>query len=211
LRASDGVYFTRAGARKLAHYVEREIQRNIANRAVPVALPVPEPVVPVLPTTTTARPSGVSARPLAGPVVPLTASTGGGDELLGGGPVRGAQPRPVALDPVANRVLTKGETVAAPSGRADDFGWPRGAPRVAAEPAVEIPTLPEPVAAPPSRPTPMVTATAPVAQVPEPLVAEPAPAEPKPVRKKSAPRPVVKRDPRPEPFNPFASAPGFWR
>src|SRR5262249_54853414 len=44
LRSNDGVYFTKAGARKLAHYVEREIQRTIANRALPVALPAsPEP------------------------------------------------------------------------------------------------------------------------------------------------------------------------
>jgi hypothetical protein len=148
-------------------------------------------------------------------VVPLTISTGGGDELLGGGAVRGAQPRPLTVDPVVNRVLTKGESVAAPSGRADDFGWPRGAPRAAAEPAVELPLAPAPVPAltpmaAPSRPA--VTAAAPTAPTLEPAVAEPAPApEAKPVRKKSAPRPVVKRDPRPEPFNPFASSPGFWR
>jgi uncharacterized protein len=30
LRSSDGVYFTKAGARKLAHYVEREISRLLA-------------------------------------------------------------------------------------------------------------------------------------------------------------------------------------
>ena len=33
LRTPDGVYFTPAGARKLAHYVEREIQRAHADRA----------------------------------------------------------------------------------------------------------------------------------------------------------------------------------
>src|SRR5206468_3448003 len=31
-----------------------------------------------------------------------------------------------AADATASRVLTKGETVAAPTGRADDFSWPRG-------------------------------------------------------------------------------------
>ena len=41
LRTGDGVHFTKAGARKLAHYVEREIQRTIGNRGTPVALPVP--------------------------------------------------------------------------------------------------------------------------------------------------------------------------
>jgi uncharacterized protein len=39
LRSDDGVYFTRAGARKLAHYVEREITRLLAGRSTPNALP----------------------------------------------------------------------------------------------------------------------------------------------------------------------------
>src|SRR5262249_15123167 len=41
LRTGDGVYFTKFGARKLAHYVEREVERSIASRGAPVALPVP--------------------------------------------------------------------------------------------------------------------------------------------------------------------------
>src|SRR5215831_10737278 len=41
LRTSDGVYFTKFGARKLALYVEREIERVVGNKGVPVALPVP--------------------------------------------------------------------------------------------------------------------------------------------------------------------------
>jgi hypothetical protein len=44
LRSSDGVYFTKPGARKLAHYVEREITRVL--RAAPVALPA-EPPTPM--------------------------------------------------------------------------------------------------------------------------------------------------------------------
>lgn len=119
LRSGDGVYFTKAGARKLAHYVEREIERVIATRAVPVALPTTvEAVGPGAKGS-----GGASARPLVGPVVPLTVSTNGGDELLGA-----ARPpaRPAAADPLAARVLTKGEAVSAPSGRADDFNWPRG-------------------------------------------------------------------------------------
>jgi hypothetical protein len=166
LRAADGVYFTKAGARKLAHYVEREILRSMTTRPVPVALPAPEPA-PVAPATPGARaPSGVAARPLAGPVVPLTALTGGGDELLGGGAAaRGAPPpRPVAVDPVATRVLTKGEPLAAPSGRADDFGWPRGNTATAAEPASAQPVAAQPaavtttVSAPPAPPAAPATA-----------------------------------------------------
>ena len=40
LRAGDGVHFTQAGARKLAHFVEREIDRWLSARAATVALPV---------------------------------------------------------------------------------------------------------------------------------------------------------------------------
>ena len=39
LRTGDGVHFTRAGARKLAHYVEREIRRVMLARATPLATP----------------------------------------------------------------------------------------------------------------------------------------------------------------------------
>src|SRR5258705_289777 len=49
LRTADGVYFTKFGARKLAHYVEREIERIIGNKGMPVALPVsvdPAPQAP---------------------------------------------------------------------------------------------------------------------------------------------------------------------
>ena len=45
LRSYDGVYFTKAGARKLAHYVEREIKRLLASRSAPIALPT-EPATP---------------------------------------------------------------------------------------------------------------------------------------------------------------------
>jgi hypothetical protein len=117
LRAADGVYFTQAGARKLAHYVEREIQRGLMALAVPVALPAPEePAPPVA----AARPGNATiARPLAGPVMPLTAAAEA-DELLGGGSARQA-----AADPIAARVLMRGEQANAPAGRADDFAWPR--------------------------------------------------------------------------------------
>ena len=45
LRSYDGVYFTKAGARKLAHYVEREITRLLAARSAPITLPT-EPATP---------------------------------------------------------------------------------------------------------------------------------------------------------------------
>src|ERR1700743_1886851 len=45
LRSDAGVYFTKPGARKLAHYAEREITRLLAARSGPIALPT-EPATP---------------------------------------------------------------------------------------------------------------------------------------------------------------------
>jgi hypothetical protein len=115
LRSYDGVYFTKAGARKLAHYVEREINRLLAARSAPIALPT-EPATP----DANALPGQPAPRPLAGPIVPLVASSVGTDQLLGG-----PGSRPVAVDALAARVLVKGEPLSAPAGRADDFAWPR--------------------------------------------------------------------------------------
>jgi uncharacterized protein len=115
LRSYDGVYFTRPGARKLAHYVEREITRLLAARSAPIALPT-EPATP----DANALPGQPAPRPLAGPILPLVASSVGTDQLLGG-----AGSRPAAVDALAARTLVKGEPLAPPAGRADDFVWPR--------------------------------------------------------------------------------------
>src|ERR1035437_2844521 len=66
LRSYDGVYFTRPGARKLAHYVEREITRLLVARSAPIALPT-EPATP----DANALPGQPAPRPLAGPILPL--------------------------------------------------------------------------------------------------------------------------------------------
>lgn len=115
LRSSDGVYFTKAGARKLAHYVEREITRLLAARSAPFTLPT-EPATP----DANAVPGQPAPRPLAGPILPLVASSVGTDQLLGG-----PGTRPAAVDALAARTLLKGEALTPPPGRADDFAWPR--------------------------------------------------------------------------------------
>jgi len=138
LRAPDGVYFTKFGARKLAHYVEREIRRVISARISPVSLPLDTQPAP--------RHEGPVARPVTGSVLPLTAGPApASEELLGAGPTR-----PAASDPIANRVLVKGEAVSPLKGRADDFVWKKGsgadlpAANMTAEPGTitpkEIPT-----------------------------------------------------------------------
>jgi uncharacterized protein len=115
LRSYDGVYFTKPGARKLALYVQREITRLLAARAAPIELPT-EPATP----DANALPGQPAPRPLAGPIVPLVASSVGTDQLLGG-----PGSRPAAVDALAARTLVKGEALAPPAGRADDFVWPR--------------------------------------------------------------------------------------
>jgi hypothetical protein len=113
LRTSDGIYFTKFGARKLAHYVEREIERSLGTQKFPVALPMPtEPEQ----RSTKGKPRA-SVRPLAGPVVPLTGEAVGSEqELLGG-------PREIRH---ATDGQSGAEIAVAPAGRADDFTWPRG-------------------------------------------------------------------------------------
>jgi uncharacterized protein len=134
LRTGDGVYFTKFGARKLAFYVEREIERIIGNKSMPpVALPVPVGSTPQAPK---AKADGPAQRPAAGPVVPLTDTRIAPEELIGGG----ATPAAATGGSVFN-ALTKGEPLAAPSGRADDFSWPRG--MVNLEPAAVEPAAPD--------------------------------------------------------------------
>jgi hypothetical protein len=115
LRTYDGVFFTKPGARKLAHYVEREVTRLLAARSGPITLPT-EPATP----DANAVPGQPAPRPLAGPILPLVASSVGTDQLLGG-----PGSRPAAVDALAARTLVKGEPLAPPAGRADDFVWPR--------------------------------------------------------------------------------------
>jgi len=113
LRTADGVHFTKAGAVKIASYVDRELRRVMPSSVAPVALPGPE---------TTPKSESAGARPDVGPVLPLTAS--GSDrsgDLLGAGD----HSTQTTSDPVAAKVLGRGGTLAAPAGRADDFSWPR--------------------------------------------------------------------------------------
>jgi uncharacterized protein len=125
LRSSDGVHFSKTGAEKLAHYVEHELTRVMANPVVPVALPSPEAAAPAA-----AAPG--APRPAVGPVLPLAATgTGEGGDLLGAG----SRPSPASPDPTAASVLVRGEALAAPVGRADNFTWPRSSSGVSGKPA----------------------------------------------------------------------------
>ena len=60
LRTYDGVYFTKAGAEKIGHYVEHDLRRVLSSHVLPVALPGPEEQSP--------------AKDAVGPVLPLNAT-----------------------------------------------------------------------------------------------------------------------------------------
>jgi hypothetical protein len=154
LRAGDGANFTRAGARKLAHYVEREVRRVMQARLSPTAAPAPreEPEADAKAPPTPAAP-GLPPRPIASPVMSLTTPRDTNDTLLGAAPVRNA-----TADSVATRVLVKGEAIEAPAGRADDFLWPR---RDIVTATGVLP--PDPVEEPPKVERPPAVAAAPAA------------------------------------------------
>ncbi|HXW39614.1 MAG TPA: SGNH family hydrolase [Xanthobacteraceae bacterium] len=135
LRTGDGVHFTKPGAVKLAHYVEHELRRVVTNHVVPVALPGPEEQ----------SPAKGNARPAIGPVIPLSA-VGNGER----GDLLGASGHPAQhdSDPLATRVLGRGEAVAAPPGRADDFSWPRTDASAKAGPSGATDVAPPPPAMP---------------------------------------------------------------
>ena len=185
LRSGDGVYYTKFGARKVAHYVEREIQRSITNRGMPVALPMPVDPGPQAPN---AKPEGPVQRPLAGPVVPLTAMQAASEELIGSG--RAAP----AADATASRVLTKGETVAAPTGRADDFSWPRGSVLNVQPSAADL------AAAPPPAPPPDASDAKPT----KPAAGQRA-SDSTQANASSEQKPEQRRPRRPQPWNPQRS------
>jgi uncharacterized protein len=132
LRTGDGVHFTQPGAVKLASYVDLELRRVMTNHVVPVALPEEKP-----------QPKPGAPRPDVGPVLPLTADTGETGDLLGAG----GHPASPTPDPLAARVLSRGDPIAAPAGRADDFSWPRPAEDASVTPLV---VTPEPAAPTPA-------------------------------------------------------------
>jgi hypothetical protein len=121
LRTSDGAFFTQAGARKLAHYVEREVERWMKVRSVPVATAISnEPKIEAPADAGQDAKPGPRARPLFGPTVPLLAEHPIESEKL-----LGDDSQPPATDALVKKVLVMGEAISAPAGRADDFAWPR--------------------------------------------------------------------------------------
>ena len=116
--------FRRAGGKKgIAFWLAVAWLATVAFCAIfATRLPLPDPnrpnVIEIPAETSTpdanAKPEGPAPRPIAGPIMPLVASSVGTDELLGG-----ANSRPVSVDPLVTRTLVKGDPLAAPAGRAN--------------------------------------------------------------------------------------------
>lgn len=141
LRLGDGVHFTKAGARKAAHFVD-VIIRRILDRTPSenvIALPTgqgegaeqqPGAVERLIDRMVSGRPEDFAfvpvlpARPLAGPILPLTgaAPAGGETALLASiQDARGRGDTAIQLD----RIFGDGVAPEPKPGRADDFRWPR--------------------------------------------------------------------------------------
>jgi hypothetical protein len=140
LRTADGVHFTKAGARKLAHFVDVELKRLI-DTAPPtvVALPSSQPndlevdlSVPgnlerlidqaIKPVPELKGGVALPVKPVAGPILTLNkpdAAPGGA--LVNSGQQRGGGEAGALIE----RVYSDGRVPEPRSGRADDFRWPR--------------------------------------------------------------------------------------
>jgi hypothetical protein len=190
LRAGDGVHFTKAGAQKLAHYVDREIKRAVQNRLLPVALPATdEPSTPAAPSV--ARPGGPAPRPIAGPVVPLSAPPPSGEELLGGNSSRAP-----ATDPLVTRVLVRGDAAPMSAGRADDYSWPPGSALAAAPAAAPLPAdITSSTVSPDSAPVTLVRRPGPGET---PASTAPAPGTAPATVRPQSPRALIRRAPDPD-------------
>ena len=160
LRLSDGVFFTKAGAIKLARYVEQELSRYMSNR-VPVALPSG----PFEATPSEFKADRATADGTRDPAdrYARRTKTKDSDNLLGA-----PGSNPIHGDAIATKVLAKGETVAAPPGRADNFAWPNGsqAKSSAAAPETPIADQPKPEAPVTAQPKAAPAATSALASAP---------------------------------------------
>ena len=115
LRSADGILFTHAGARKLAHFVEGPVRRVLDGKAPPPALPTGpaqaqdgKPGPAGTKGAETAR-APAAPKPEAGPIVNLNQMpVAGNGELAAPTAYRGAPDKDDA----------------APAGRADDARWP---------------------------------------------------------------------------------------
>jgi hypothetical protein len=132
LRAADGIHFTKAGARKLAQFLEADIKRafdaakpqsDIANLPPDIEQAAIDINAQIRREMGVPAPAGAPAaaqpdKPLAGPILPLTAKP-----LSPGGAL---VTRQTALREggALEQALAQGSPIEPKSGRADNFAWP---------------------------------------------------------------------------------------
>lgn len=141
LRTNDGVHFTKAGARKLAHFVGLAVSRILDARKPAAVASAPlggaagsDPAVLIdRAMVSLPEPPGIVSlpqKPAIGPVLPLTgAETAPGGVLLAASP-RGASGSATSLE----HTYGEGRPPEPRAGRADDFRWPRAGEDPAARP-----------------------------------------------------------------------------
>ena len=130
LRTNEGVFFTRAGARKVAFFADTEIKRILEQGAATAAAPNPADITPADGSSTSieaaipappdeAAPVSLPSKPLIGPVLPLTRQ-----DVAPGGTLVTSPPK-LAGDNAytVQRALRAGIAPSARPGRADDFRW----------------------------------------------------------------------------------------
>jgi hypothetical protein len=134
LRGPDGIHFTKAGGRKVAHFLEAEIRRVFdKGRPQNETADLPPDIEQAAGDINAqirremGAPEGPGApatqeppKPLAGPILSLT-----GRPLSPGGALASREPNPPGETELVARVLRQGEPAEPLSGRADDFSWPR--------------------------------------------------------------------------------------
>lgn len=124
LRTADGIHFTKAGARKLAHFVEPAIRRNLDEvlpKESPAAAPETLPEASAAPEPAASE-GAPKQKPVAGPVQSLTSpALSPGGELA----ARLTAAKKNDAQMVIEQTLEQGKLLPPKPGRADDFSWPR--------------------------------------------------------------------------------------
>ena len=137
LRGVDGIHFTKAGARKVAHFLEAEIRRVFDKNRPPSETATLPPDIeqaagdinaqirremgaPEEPAAPGSPAPLETPKPLAGPILSLTARP-----ISPGGALASREATPAGEPEAIARVLRLGEPVDPRTGRADDFPWPR--------------------------------------------------------------------------------------
>ncbi|MPR06821.1 DUF459 domain-containing protein [Microvirga tunisiensis] len=131
LRTNEGMFFTRAGSRKVAFFADTEIKR-ILGQGGTAAAPGPADITPAdgssapsieaaLPAPPdAAAPIPLPSKPLVGPVLPLTRQ-----DVAPGGTLVSAPPKLTGDNAyTVQRALRVGIAPGSRPGRADDFRWP---------------------------------------------------------------------------------------